>query len=286
VTDREEPTVTGALNARLGLPEDARAVIFTCDELGFAHAANVAIFAALARSRTTSASIMVPAPWARAATADYRGEDIGVHLTINAELDLYRWAPITHAPSLLDGEGAFPRTIEDIWEHADLDEVHREWRAQIERAVLWGFRITHLDTHLGGVELKPEFFDVYLELAEEFHLPVRLPGVEAERRIGFPFRELATERGIVAPDHAVPLTELGGTVTEILAGLATLPPGVTEIHSHPAIDTPELRAATPDWAVRVQENALLEELDTHLATGVGGIRCIASRDLAALVSGR
>jgi hypothetical protein len=36
----------------------------------------------------------------------------------------------------------------------------------------------------------------------------------------------------------------------------------------------------------VQENTLLEELDTHLATGVGGIRCIASRDLAALVSGR
>src|SRR5271156_2000526 len=133
---------------RLGLAPDTRAVIVSCDELGFAHSANLAIFEALARHRTTSASLMVPAPWARASTADYRGEDVGVHLTLNSELDLYRWGPITHAPSLLDGEGGFPRTVDDVWEHADIDEVRREWRAQLERAIYWGFDVSHLDSHL------------------------------------------------------------------------------------------------------------------------------------------
>ncbi len=38
---------------------------------------------------------MVPCPWAREASSRYRGEDIGVHLTVNAEYELYRWGPIT-----------------------------------------------------------------------------------------------------------------------------------------------------------------------------------------------
>ena len=78
-------------------------------------------------------------------------------------------------------------------------------------AELWGFDVTHLDSHLGGVELKPEFFDVYLELADELRLPVRLPGAEEERRVGFPFRELAAERDVLAPDHVMFLSTLAFT---------------------------------------------------------------------------
>ncbi len=99
-------------------------------------------------------------------------------LTLNAEHDLYRWGPITHAPSLLDGDGGFPRTAADLWDHADLDEVCRECRAQLERAIYWGFDVSHLDAHLDAVQLKPEFFDVFLELAEEFRLPLRSAGHE------------------------------------------------------------------------------------------------------------
>ena len=117
---------------------------------------------------------MVPCPWAREAAARYRGEDIGVHLTVNAEFELYRWGPITHAPSLLGGDGGFPQTIEDVWDHADLDEVRRECRAQIERAILWGFDVSHLDAHMGTLQLRPEFFDVYLDLAVDFRLPLRM----------------------------------------------------------------------------------------------------------------
>ena len=242
----------------LGLDDDAMAIILTCDELGFSYGVNSAIYAALRMHQATSASVMVPAPWARAAAAHYTGEDVGVHLTLNSELDQYRWGPITHSPSLLDGDGAFPRTIDDIWEHADTEEVRREWQAQIERAQLWGFAVGHLDTHLSGVELKPEFFDVYLDLAEKYRLPIRLPGAEEERRIGFPFRALATERGVLAPDRVISLGTLGNDEASLREALSSLEPGVTELHVHPAHDSPELRAATPSWETRVNEVILLE----------------------------
>ncbi len=154
-----------SLAERLGYPKDARLLIVNCDDLGFCHAANEGVYESLRDGLATSASLMVPCPWARGAAASYRGEDVGVHLTVNAEHDLYRWGPITHAPSLLDGDGGFPRTITDVWDHADLDEVRRECRAQIERAILWGFDVSHLDAHMGTVQIRSEFFDIYLGLA-------------------------------------------------------------------------------------------------------------------------
>src|SRR5207247_6394218 len=152
---------------------------------------------------------MVPGPWAREAAARYRGEDVGVHLTLNAEFDLYRWGPITHAPSLLDGDGGFPRTVDDVWDHADLDEVRRECRAQVERAIYWGFDVSHLDSHMGTLQLRPEFFDVYLELAVEFGLPLRLSGASSERTVGFAFGGLAAAEGGAVPDHFVYVPGVG-----------------------------------------------------------------------------
>src|SRR5919112_4146970 len=191
------------LAERLGHPADARLLIVTCDGLGCSHAANVGIYEALRDGVATSASLMVPAPWSREAASRYRGEDVGVHLTLNAEWDLYRWGPITHAPSLLDGDGGFPRTVEDVWDHADMDEVRKELRAQVERAIYWGFDVSHLDSHMGTLQLRPEFFDVYLELAVDFRLPLRLSGGSTEQAIGFPFRRLAAEEGVLFPDHFV-----------------------------------------------------------------------------------
>ena len=101
-------------------------------------------------------------------------DDIGVHLTLNAEHAMYRWGPITHAPSLLSGDGGFPRSIDDLWEHADPEEVERELRTQIERAMAWGIDVTHLAPHLTAITLRPEFFDIYLDLAVDFRLPIRL----------------------------------------------------------------------------------------------------------------
>ena len=243
------------LGERLGFTPDDRLLIVTCDDLGSSRAANVAVYESLRSGLATSASLMVPCPWARDAAAQYRGEDVGVHLTLNAEWETYRWGPITSAPSLLDGDGGFPRTIEDTWDHADVEEVRRECRAQVERAILWGFDVSHLDSHMGTLQLRPEFFDVYLELAVDFGLPVRMGPAGGERAVGFPYRDLAAAEGLIFPDHLV-VTPVGARHA-IEQAVFALGPGVTEIFLHPAVDTDELRASHPDWAGRVEDHALL-----------------------------
>ncbi|MEX2294212.1 MAG: polysaccharide deacetylase family protein [Acidimicrobiales bacterium] len=245
-----------SLAERLGYSADDRLLIINCDDLGSCHAANVGIYEALRDGVATSATLMVPCPWARDAASRYRGEDVGVHLTLNAEHDTYRWGPITRAPSLLDGDGGFPRTVADVWDHADLDEVRRELRAQVERAILWGFDVSHLDSHMGTLQLRPEFFDVYLDLAVDFGLPLRLSGASSERTIGFPFRRLASEEGVLFPDHFVRVSGVGSrqTIEKVIGELRT---GVTEVYVQPSVDTPELRALTSDWPARVDDHALV-----------------------------
>ena len=122
-----------SLNERLGHAPSDKLVIISCDDLGAFQAANAGVYDALRKGVATCASLMVPAPWARDAVANYSGEDIGVHLTLNSEHPNYRWGPLTQSPSLLSGEGGFPRTIDDLWEHADTQEVLRECRAQVDR---------------------------------------------------------------------------------------------------------------------------------------------------------
>ncbi len=254
------------LAERLGYPADAKLLVVHADDLGLCHSANVGVYETLRSGLVTSAGLMVPAPWAREAAARYRGEDVGVQLTVNAEHELYRWGPITHAPSLLGGDGGFPRTLEDVWDHADLDEVRRECRAQIERAILWGFDVSHLDAHLSALVLRPEFFDVYVDLAVDFGLPLRLFGEEQEEFLGFPARQVAADAGVVFTDHFLTLTEPGarGAVVDGLAGLA---PGVTELALRPAVDTPELRSLAVDWEARVDDRRLVIE-DGTLAAAI------------------
>ncbi|HKY14100.1 MAG TPA: polysaccharide deacetylase family protein [Microthrixaceae bacterium] len=271
------------LAERLGFSAEDRVLLINCDDLGMSQSTNDAVYDALRTGIATSASLMVPCPWSRHAASGYRGEDVGVHLTLNSEWDNYRWGPITHAPSLLDGDGGFPRTVTDVWDHADLDEVRRECRAQIERAVLWGFDVTHLDSHMGTMQLRPEFFDVYLDLAIEFRLPLRMAGASAQRSVGFPYRDLAAGEGVVFPDHFAVVQGVGSrsTFDRIIGELR---PGVTELYVHPALDTPELRAIGQDWPARIDDHLLVTR-DSGVRAMIqrAGVKLVGWRPLQALM---
>jgi chitin disaccharide deacetylase len=267
-----------SLASRLGYDDNATLVILSCDDLGSCHAANVGVYDAIRHGLATCASIMMPAPWARHAAMEYSAEhndDIGVHLTLNAEHPMYRWGPLTHAPSLQSGEGGFPRSIDDLWEHADPNEVLRECRAQIERAIAWGIDVTHLAPHLSAITLRPEFFDVYLELAVEFALPIRLPSTITAKQAGFPFRDLATSEGVVFPDH-FDHDWRAGSRDRVIKAFQSLQPGVTEIHIQPAIDSPELRALgdnalswVDDWKLVTSDNDFAEAVRASGAILIG-----------------
>jgi len=250
VTDTD-PT----LARRLGYTADDKVVIINCDDLGSSNAANDAVFAALRRGSATSTTLMVPCPWARQAAVEVAttGDlDVGVHLTLTSEWEGYRWRPVSPAPSLRDAEGCFPRTIEAVWATAALDEVRRELRAQIDLALAWGVDVTHLDSHMGTMQLDQRYTDLYRELATDYDLPLRLSGRDTEPFVGYGFRDAAEADGIVAPDHLIV-----GMGPVVLEELGRLRPGVTEVFFHPAADGAELRALAPDAATRVDDAVAL-----------------------------
>jgi predicted glycoside hydrolase/deacetylase ChbG (UPF0249 family) len=245
-----------ALTEALGLSETTRAVLLTADDLGLCHAANTAVFAQLQRHHVSGASLIVPAPWAREAIVAYRGEPISVQLTATAEHLLYSWGPITAAPSLHGGDGGFAASVADLLDHADVNDLRREFRAQIERAVLWGFDVCGLTVHQDAALLRPEYFDVVLDLAVEFDLPLRL-SERGDDVLGFPATSLAADEGICSPDHTIRLTS-EVTLSSVLDGLEV---GLTEVVVRPADDTGELRALCADADARVRDRDALEHVE-------------------------
>lgn len=282
----ENPTLLEALGYR----PDETVVIVNCDDLGSSHAANVATAEAFEAGTATSATMMVPCRWAGEAAEILGRWPIGVHLTLVCETDHERWGPLTAGPSLVDNDGMFPRTMEEVWHRARPDEVLLECRAQIDRALGWGVDVTHLDSHVGHmIQRTPALFDVYTELAQEYRLPVRLTGAGTEEFIGFPFRQLAAERGVVGPDELVVVREGNGVGSRrtLLRVLPRLRPGVFEMYAHPAVDGDEIRTLTPDWAARVDDHSfLVTESSFRDAVEAAGVTLISYRPLRDYVRSR
>jgi hypothetical protein len=116
-------------------------------------------------------------------------------------------------------------------------------------------------------------------MAVEFGLPLRLSGESSQRNVGFPFRQLAAEEGVLFPDQLVVVPGVGSRrIFE--RTLADLRPGVTEMFVHPAIDTAELRALAPDWSARVDDHDLVMR-DGRLRTLIerSGAKLIGYRQL-------
>lgn len=270
------------LARRLGHPEGARLLIVNCDDFGSSHAANVAIVRSLDEGIATSATLMAPCPWAREAAQMSVGRDVGVHLTLTAEYPFYRWRSLTGAASLRDAEGFLPKDWESFAAQARVEDVRAECRAQIEQALQWGVDVTHLDSHMGCLQLEERFFDVYLEVAEIFALPLRMVSRSWETRIGFPGRARAAAAGILFTDHVI--DPWGADAGEVLkARLPRLAEGVTETWAHPVEDGPELRGYDLDAAdVRAADANTLLDAGLKSLISEGGIVPISYRPLRAV----
>jgi predicted glycoside hydrolase/deacetylase ChbG (UPF0249 family) len=135
--------------------------------------------------------------------------------------------------------------------------------AQVERAISFGLDVTHIDTHMGAVA-HPKFIPAYIQLVNRFRIPPMIPrgdaaifqslGMEAELSAYLAaFTVQLEEQGIPLMDvvTSMPLDQPEGQFELAKKMLGELPPGVTHFIIHPSIDTPELRAITPDWPSRV-----------------------------------
>lgn len=233
---------------RLGYPRDAKLLIIHADDLGFSHSADAASFDALDKGAITSASIMMPTPWVTEVAAYAKAHpdaDLGLHLTLTSEWQTYRWqglAPTDKVPSLYDPDGTLPNDEAIVAQRAKPEEVERELRAQIERALALGIKPTHLDSHMGALFTKPELFNVYTKVAREYHLPfLAVKGASfANTPVALTPKDVPLDAVVIA----------GGDVPRdkwkefYLAAIDSLKPGVTELIVHLGHDDAELQAVT------------------------------------------
>lgn len=254
----DEPT----LAQRLGYSARASLLIVNADDFGMSRAGNRATMDGLLAGAYSSTTVMVPCPWFPQAASflrDHPAVDAGVHLTHTSEWEGCRWRPIAPGDrgGLCDGSGFFHRTVAEVYTAADIGEVEREARAQIAAALAAGIDVSHLDTHMGVMQLCRDWHLSYLRLAREWDVPVRTAG--RRRLLAAGWNEVVGEMdrlGVLSPDHF----HTGMPRDPALRAdhwrevVANLPPGVTELYVHPALDEPELRDLTPDWALRVADH--------------------------------
>ena len=251
------------LAERLGYKATDKLLIINGDDTGMCHAANTATIDSLERGLMTSATIMVPCPWfteiARYATANPE-KDFGIHLCHTSEWQVYRWGPVApreKVPGLVDNEGYLWRSVPEVYQHATPGEALIEARAQVRKALDAGIDVTHLDTHMGALNYDPRYVQVYLQLAMEFNLPLRMPSQDTAARFGFTdLRKQFAAKGIVFPDYLIydELDEEKEGVKQFWVKiLRNLKSGVTELFIHAAKPTDELRHVTNSWKTRSEE---------------------------------
>lgn len=242
---------TKTIAERLGYPPDAKLLIIHADDLALARSVDMASFAALERKAASSASVMVPCPWFTEVATYARAHpdhDIGLHLTHTSEWKTYRWAPVAskdQVPGLLDPSGYLWPDVPGVAKNAKPEEVEREIRAQVELAIRSGLKPTHLDTHMGTLFAKPEFFAAYLKVAHEFGIPAFVPRVAgaSQQLLG-----MLRESDIVLDGFAMagPQVKPEGWKEYYAGVVRTLKPGVTEVIVHLAYDDAESQAVMVD----------------------------------------
>jgi len=245
------PEPSRTLAQLLGYADNARLLIINADDFGMCHAENTATIAGLEQGAFCSATIMVPCPWFEEVVAFARrvpGADLGVHITHTSEWDTFKWGPVSGpgaVPGMVDKRGHFYPDVESVYAHARLDEIELETRAQIDRALAAGIDVTHLDSHMGTLQLDVNYHDLYVRLAADYRLPMRMAGRSSMRDMGMgQIVDLAIRRGVLSPDHfwyggppAPPETPAYWTNV-----LRNLRPGASELYIHAALDEPEMRA--------------------------------------------
>lgn len=283
------------LAERLGYDAGAKLLIVHADDMGMAHSVNRATLHAMRHGVVNSGSIMVPCPWfpeIAAAARERPDLDLGLHLTLTAEWNHYRWGPVLPAsevPTLLDSLGFLHATAEAAALHMDPAEAEAEIRAQVDRAIAFGIRPTHLDSHMGTLFATPELFEAYLRVGRDYGIPVMVPAdpgfAQAPHLMGLLRPEDVVIDRLVSIVPGVPADEWEA----FYAGLVeSLEPGVTQIIVHVAHDDAEMRAATadtPDWGAAWRQldfdtvtNPLFRRLlEEH------GVRLITWREIGALV---
>lgn len=159
--------------------KNSKTLLIRCDDLGMSHSVNMAFKELMESGLKFSASVMFSCAWYQEAVDILKANPqitIGIHLTLNAEWKNYRWGPISgkdKVPSLVDKDGYFfPSRAAFFANNPKSEEIEIELRAQIERAINSGLKISYVDYHMGTAVEKPEHRAIVEKLAKEYGLAI------------------------------------------------------------------------------------------------------------------
>jgi hopanoid biosynthesis associated protein HpnK len=283
-----------------------RRVIFSADDFGLSPWLNTAVLLAHRQGVLGCASVMAggrAASQALALARDHPSLCLGVHLTLAQGRAVL---PPRAIPKLVDRCGNFPKNpvvagLRSFARPGLLPEIRRELAAQIEAVLAAGLRVWHLNSHL-NLHLHPTLLPLVVDLAREYSIPaLRLPREDwrlslrlyprrllPQVAVGLIFMilcrraaALAREAGLVVNDHLFGLLQ-DGCMTEhyLLKLIPRLPPGLTEIYSHPAVAVDAaLRRAAPGYQRQEEYQALVSPRVAR-ALAAGGIKVTDFREVA------
>ena len=222
--------VGGAATQSAAVPADPVYFLIRADDAGMSHSVNTGLERLITSGLPVSVSVMFPTPWYLETVEMLKRHpdvSVGIHLTLNSEWKNYRWGPVlgrSAVPTLVDSNGYFfPSAAALYANRPSVQEVERELRAQIERAVRSGLKIDYVDYHMGTVVQYPEFRDITERLAKEFGLA--MSGYFGER--------MESPQYAANPQHKA---------DSLVALVNRLQPGVSVVVSHVGIDNDELGA--------------------------------------------
>jgi hypothetical protein len=135
--------------------KDGETILITrSDDFGYTHTGNLGMMDSMRFGIIRSAAILAIAPWfEEAALLARENSDLcfGVHMGIIGEWRGYRWRPVlpySEIRTLVDEDGFLWRSPAEFWAHnPSMDELEKEFTAQVNLARKKGVTIDYLDTH-------------------------------------------------------------------------------------------------------------------------------------------
>jgi len=138
--------------------------------------------------------------------------------------------------------GRIPFRADPLYEKGLLSEAEIECEAQIDKVLGSKLEIDHLDSHMGVLQIHPEYILRFFDIAARHRLPIRMGSPRLAAYFGLPesILEVARAHGLVFPDNLVyiPMSLTGRKQMRFEAydfAVKNIPRGVTEIYFHPAL---------------------------------------------------
>lgn len=237
-----------------------RRVIFSADDFGLDHAVNEAVEIAHREGVLDAASLMVAAPGAADAVARAKklpGLAVGLHLVL---VDGAPASPANEISALLDRRGGFagPQALAGVrffFDPRARAALAREIEAQFAAFAATGLALDHVDAHK-HMHLHPTVAGLILRIGRRhgmraLRVPMEPPaplaaadgtrdglGARALRGWVGGLRARVRRAGLATADQTFGIAWSGAmTEARVIGLLRQLPPGVSEIYFHPAVET-------------------------------------------------